>query len=182
MEQTNASERHCHVIFVAAFNDCVITHGTARLCDVLHTALLCALDIVTEREERVRTKTYAGHLIQPCAFLFSGENFRFYLEDLFPRAVCQNIHVFLSDIYVDGIVSVRAADTIHKLKIQYFRALAQEPVVSLLSGKSCTVYTGLLILESSRQDQLFNLFPGSGPGQCPWQLKFSGREPEENLS
>ena len=53
MEQTDSCEGHCHSIFIAAFDHCIITHGTSWLCYVLHTALMRSFDIVGEGEEGV---------------------------------------------------------------------------------------------------------------------------------
>ena len=41
----------------------------------------------------------------------------------------------------DRVITVRASDTVLKLKSEHFRALTQPPVVCLLSGKTCTMYS-----------------------------------------
>ena len=41
------------VVLVAALDDSVVTNRSARLCDVLDAALVCALDVVAEREEGI---------------------------------------------------------------------------------------------------------------------------------
>ena len=53
MEQTDTCEYHSHSVFIAALDYEVISDGSAWLGDVLHAALMCALNIVREREERV---------------------------------------------------------------------------------------------------------------------------------
>ena len=103
-----------------------------------------ALNIVTEGEERVRAKGYALHLVQPCSLLFSGKYRRFYLEGLLPCALSQHIHVLVTDVNVNGIVTIRSLNSVYKLQVQYLRRLTKELVVSLLSGQSGTVNTGLL--------------------------------------
>ena len=54
MEQTDACKRHRNAVFVAGFNDMVITYRAACLGDVFHAALVRALDVVAEGEESVR--------------------------------------------------------------------------------------------------------------------------------
>lgn len=53
MEQTDSCKCHRHVVLVAALDDSVVTNRSARLCDVLDAALVCALDVVAEREEGI---------------------------------------------------------------------------------------------------------------------------------
>ena len=144
MEQTDSRKCHRHVVLVAALDNSIVTNRSARLCDVLDAALVCALNVVAEREEGIGTYGYALHLIEPCTFFFSCEDFRFYFEDLLPCAVCEDIHVLVADVNVDRIVTVCAADAVYELQIQHLRALTQEPVVGFLSGKAGAVYTGLL--------------------------------------
>ena len=55
MEQTDSCKCHRHVVLVAALDDSVVTNRSARLCDVLDAALVCALDVVAEREEGIGT-------------------------------------------------------------------------------------------------------------------------------
>ena len=55
MEQTDSCKCHRHVVLVAALDDSVVKNRSARLCDVLDAALVCALDVVTEREEGIGT-------------------------------------------------------------------------------------------------------------------------------
>ena len=54
VEQTDACKRHGDAVFVAGFNDIVVTHRAACLGDVLYAALVRALDVVAEGEESVR--------------------------------------------------------------------------------------------------------------------------------
>ena len=85
---------------------------------------MCALDIVTEREESVGSQCHIGHLIQPCTLLLLGEYRRFYLKGLLPYAVCQHIHVLVANVNVNGVVAVRTLDTVHELQVQHLRSLA----------------------------------------------------------
>lgn len=53
MEQPNPSKCHRHAVLVARRNHICITDGSARLCDVGYTGLVCPLNVVAEREERI---------------------------------------------------------------------------------------------------------------------------------
>ena len=63
MEQTDSCKCHRNIVFITCINDIVITDGSARLCDILHTALMSTLYIVPEREERIRSKCHTGIFI-----------------------------------------------------------------------------------------------------------------------
>ncbi len=147
-----------------SLDDSVVTNRSARLCDVLNSALVRALNVVAERGRRHRNQGYALHLVEPCTFLFSCEDFRFYFEDLLPCAVCENIHVLLADVNVDRIVTVCAADAVYELQIQHLRALTQKPVVGFLSGKTGAVHTGLLACADTDGLTVFDEANGVGLG------------------
>lgn len=51
MEQTNSCKRHNHAVFIAGFNYIVIPDRAARLCNILNTALMSPLNIVSKGEE-----------------------------------------------------------------------------------------------------------------------------------
>ena len=53
MEQTNSCKCHCHTVLIARRDNILITNRSTRLCDIFHTGLMCTLDIITEREERI---------------------------------------------------------------------------------------------------------------------------------
>ena len=69
VEQTYARKRHCNIVLVAGIDNVVVTDRTAGLCNVLHTAFVCAFNVVTEGEERVRTEGHVSILSKPL-FLF----------------------------------------------------------------------------------------------------------------
>ena len=56
VEQTNAGEGHCHVIFVAGLNDIVVPDGAAGLSNVLNAAAVRPFDVIAEREKRIRAE------------------------------------------------------------------------------------------------------------------------------
>ena len=53
MEQPHSRETHDDPVFIADGDHVIISDRSARLCDILHTAAVSSLDIVTEREERI---------------------------------------------------------------------------------------------------------------------------------
>ena len=129
---------------IAGCDDVVIADGAAGLCDVFDAAAVCALDIVAEGEEGVGAQGHVGVACKPCFLFFSCEDSGLLGEEGLPLAVIENVHVFLSDIEVDSVVAVRAADAFFEGKVEDLGALAQIPVVGLLTGKACAVDTGLL--------------------------------------
>ena len=141
MEQSDSRKRHRHSIFITGFNYRIVSHGTAWLSNKLHTALMCSFNIVTEREECIRTKCDICKLIQPCTFFFSCKYFRFFSKSSLSFSISKHIHVFLADVNIDRIVSFCSADAILKWKVQHLRTLTEEPVISFLSRKSGTMYT-----------------------------------------
>ena len=133
MEQADAGEGHYHVIFITGCDDILITDGTARLCDILNAALVSALNVVAEGEEGIGTKGNAGQLIQPCAFFFSRKNGRLLCENLLPGAVRADIHIFLTDVNIDGVVSLCPLDILAEGQVQRPSG-SDEGTSCLLSG------------------------------------------------
>ena len=80
MEQADSGECHSHMIFIAAFDHQIISDASTRLCDIFDTALMRTFNVISKREECVRTERYIGQLIQPCPFFFAGEYVWFYFE------------------------------------------------------------------------------------------------------
>ncbi len=144
MEQTHAGERHCDAVLVASVDDIVVTYRTACLCYILYAALVSTLDVVAEREESVRTESYAAVLGYPCLLLLHCEHLGLLLEEHLPCSVTQNVVMVLRDIYVDGVVAISATDVVHEGKIHHLRVLAQPPDVSLVAGETCAVDAALL--------------------------------------
>ena len=54
MEQTDACKCHGDAVFVAGFNDMIVTYRASCLGDVFHAALVRALDVIAEGEEGIR--------------------------------------------------------------------------------------------------------------------------------
>ena len=59
VEQPRAGKRHGDPIFIADFDDVVVAHRPAGLCDVLHAAAVRPLHVVAEGEECVRPQRNA---------------------------------------------------------------------------------------------------------------------------
>ena len=57
--------------------------------------------------------------------------------------------MLLTNIDVNGVVSVCSLDSVHKLQIQHLRSLTQEPVVCLLACQPGAVDSGLLACTDS---------------------------------
>ena len=65
------------------------------------------------------------------------------LGELSPLA-CAYARARGADVDINCIVTVCTSKRIYKLQIQNLWCLTEIPVICLLSGKSCTMYTGLL--------------------------------------
>ena len=63
MEQSDPGKYHCHVVLVTAFDDRVIADRAAGLCNVFYAALMCAFDVIGEREECVGAQGYISQLV-----------------------------------------------------------------------------------------------------------------------
>ena len=155
------------MIFIAAFDHQIISDASTRLCDIFDTALMRTFNVISKREECIRTERYIGQLIQPCPFFFAGEYVWFYFEDLFPCTVSQHIHILFTDIDINGIVTLRSADGIKELQPKNLWRLAKEPVVCLLSCQAGTVYAGLLSGTDSDGLSIFDI--ADGVGLCIFQ-------------
>lgn len=123
MEQTDARKCHHHVVFIAACDHIAVAHGSAGLCDVFYAALMCSLNIIGEGEECITSQSHILHFVQPCSLFLSGKYRRLHLENTFPGAVCQNIHVFITHVNINGIVTVGSAQAVYELKSEYLRRL-----------------------------------------------------------
>ena len=53
MEQAHPREAHGNAVFVAGFDDLIVTDTAARFRDIGHTAAARPFDVVTALEERV---------------------------------------------------------------------------------------------------------------------------------
>ena len=95
MEQTDARKRHCDTILVASLDHVVIAYRAAGLGNKLHTALMGALDIVTEGEEGIRTESYLRVLGDPRFLLFHRQHLGLLLEELLSGTVTKHVIVLV---------------------------------------------------------------------------------------
>ena len=139
MEKSDSGEAHNHIVLVTCLDDYVISLGSAGLSDVLNSALTCSLYIVSEGEECIGTTNNIRIFSKPCLLFLSGEYGRLLSEDGLPCSLGKYVLVLISDVEIDGIVSVRTLDGIKERKIQNLRCLTKEPVICFVSCKSCAV-------------------------------------------
>ena len=162
MEQPHPRKAHGHAVFVGGFDDVVIPDGAAGLGDVLHAGLAGTLHIVAEGEEGIGPAGDAGLGGDPGLFLLLCQHLGLDGEGLLPHAVRQNVLILVGGVDIDGVVPVRAADTLHKLEPQDLGVLPEVPVVGLVAGKTCAVDAALLA--GSHADGLAVLHIAHGVG------------------
>ena len=80
------------------------------------------------------------HLIQPCHVSLPCKYFRFLCESFLPHTISKS-SIYSSPYKHQWHCHVPHVKLYLKWQIQHFRTLAKEPVVCLLSCKSCTMYT-----------------------------------------
>ena len=118
VEQSHSGKRHCHVVLIAAFDNNVVSYGAAWLCDVAYAGLLCAFNVVAEREECVGTQSDTGLGRQVLRSFFRCQRFRLFGEVILPDAFCTYVFFVLVDISVDDIVSGLTADVCSERQVQ----------------------------------------------------------------
>ena len=106
MKQTDSCKCHNHIVLVCTLDDKIITYRTTRLCDILHTTLLCTLYIIREWEECIRTKCYISISIEPSTLLLTCKYWWLYLETLLPFALAKYILILITDVNIDCIVTI----------------------------------------------------------------------------
>lgn len=124
MEQSYACHGHGDVIFIACLNNMVVANGASGLGDVRYTAFVRALNVVTEGEEGVATQGHFLVLGYPGLLFICGERRRFGGEELLPSAVLQQIFVFVTNVLVNGVVTIGTANVFLEGQIHDLWALA----------------------------------------------------------
>ena len=137
-------KRHGNAILVASVYHMVVADAASGLCDILHTALVSPLDVVTEGEKRIRTERHLCVLSNPCLLFLARERLGLLGEELFPDAILQHIFVFVADIDIDGIVAVGPANVFLEWQRHHLRALAQPPLVGLAARQTGAMDAALL--------------------------------------
>ena len=164
MEQSDSCKCHDHLIFITALYYQVVPDRSSGLGDITDAAFVSPFDVVGKGEECVGTKRDILHLLQPGAFLFSCENRRFYFKDMFPDTVCQDIHIFFSDVNINGVVALCTSQRVYKLQSKYLRRLPKEPVVGFIPCKSGAVNAGLLAGSDANSLSVFYIADRIGLG------------------
>lgn len=95
VEQPHAGEYCHHAVLVTDFDDIIVSHAAARLCDIGYAALLGSFDVVAERKEGVAAEGDAADGIQIFSLLFLCKRLRFFCEQGLPYAVLQDILVLV---------------------------------------------------------------------------------------
>ena len=144
MEQADTGEGHGDAIAVAGGDDMVVADAAAGLSHILHTRLVGAFDVITEGEEGVRAKAYAGVAGYPGSFLLTCERFGAFGEELLPGAVGEDIVMIVGDVDVDGVVAISTTDAGHERQAHHLGMLTQPPNVGLLTGEARAVDAALL--------------------------------------
>ncbi len=144
MEQSDAGEAHYHIVLIGCFDHVIIPDGTAGLCYIFYSALMSSFNIISEREESIRSESHILHAVKPCSLSFACEHFGTYLECLLPYIISDHVHIFLAYIQIDRIVPVSSAYTVYELKSQHLGRLAQIPVIGLAARKPGAVDPRLL--------------------------------------
>ena len=160
VEQSDACECHSNVVLVACHDDMVVTDGSAGFGNVLNTALVSTLDVIAEREECIGTECNISVLGKPRLLLFDRKRLRLLLEQGLPNSVAEYILIFVRHIDIDGVVSVRTADTVNELKAHDLGILSHPPVVSLGTCKPCAVDPGLLAGTDTDSLSVLNIADG----------------------
>ena len=111
VEEAHAGKAHRYAILIAALDNYVVTDRSAGLCDVLNAALLCALDVIAEREECIRAECHAVDGVEVGALLLAGKGSGLLGEVLLPVALSANVLLVLVDISVNYVISVRSAES-----------------------------------------------------------------------
>ena len=143
MEQSLSGKGHGDAVFIRGLDDVVVADRAAGFRDVGDAALSRALNIVAEREERVGADGHAALAGDPVLALLHRQRLGALLEDALPCTVGQNVVTLVGNINIDGVVAVRAADTVHKRQRKHLRVAAEIPVVRLAAGKARAVDAAL---------------------------------------
>ncbi|CAN3999461.1 Site-specific integrase, partial [Dysosmobacter welbionis] len=144
VEQPHPCKRHHHAVFVGCFNDMVIPDGTAGLNDVLDAGFSRPLHIIAEGEEGVGAACDAGEGCDPGFFLLRRQGIGAHSEGLLPDALRQHVLILVGEIYVDGVIPVRAANILHELQAQHLGMVAEPPGVRLGARQAGAVDAALL--------------------------------------
>ena len=110
VEQSHSGEAHCDSVFVAGFDYVFIANASAGFCYIGNTAAARSFNVVSEGEECVGRKSYAGDRVEICLLFFLCQLFRTGSEVVLPYVVAQHVLILFGDVNVDYVVSVGSAE------------------------------------------------------------------------
>ncbi|CAN4039645.1 acetyl-CoA carboxylase, carboxyltransferase subunit beta, partial [Dysosmobacter welbionis] len=164
VEQPHPCKRHHHAVFVGCFNDMVVPDGTAGLNDVLDAGFSRPLHIIAEGEEGVGAACDAGEGCDPVFFLLRRQRIGAHGEGLLPDALRQHVLILVGEIYVDGVIPVRAANVLHELQAQHLGMVAEPPGVRLGARQAGAVDAALLACSHADGLSVLHVADGVGLG------------------
>ena len=127
-------------MFVGCLDDSFVSYTSSWLSYVLHSALCSPVDIVSEREECVGSEGYSfvflkpSHLFFFCKLCYRGE------EIIIPIRNNVYLRILRQELLYD-VVFVITSNAISEWKRENIWVLSKPPLVSLLPGKPCAVYS-----------------------------------------
>ena len=124
MEQSYACHGHGDTIFIACLNNMVVANGASGLGDVRYATLVRALNVVTKGEESVATQGHILVLGYPGLLFISGERLWFGGEEVLPSAILQQIFAFVTNVLVNGVVTIGPVNVFLEGQVHDLWALA----------------------------------------------------------
>ena len=135
---------HSYIVLIGSFDNIVIADRAAGLSNIGYAALVGTLYIVAKWEEGIGAKGYAGNPLEIFLLFLTGQWLRLLSEDTLPVLGLQEILPLLRNIYINGIVTIRATNLSLEWQGKNLWMLAEMPYISLASCQAGAVYTGLL--------------------------------------
>lgn len=108
-------------------------------CNKFYAALVRALNVVAEREERVAATETPLNVASQAAFSSRVNTSGFSVKNCCQTPSAQHVVMLLTDVHVNGVVAVRTADALLKRQIQHLLVLTQIPDVRLVARKTRAV-------------------------------------------
>ena len=144
VKQPDPAHGHDHAVLVARLDDQIVPHRAAGLYDIADAALLGAVDVVAEREKRVRGERHPEKQIDPLVPLFAAKACRAASRKLSCQAILFGRRQILFEQLVDSVVPFGPADALLELQTDHDGVLPQEPLIGLGCGEPRAVDARLL--------------------------------------
>ena len=139
MEQSHACVRHNDAVLIAAICYNVVTNTSAGLSDIGNAAAVSTLYIIIEGEECVTCKSDAASGCKICLLFLTSKGLGLMGEESLPVAVADSVLRIFAEVNVDSVISVRSANAGKEGHVENLFVLAEKPVISLLSCKTCAM-------------------------------------------